>query len=117
MFDMRIDEVVKMIRGPKGTVVRLRVQKPTGAQETIAITRDVVVIEEAYARGAVLRRKGKPAYGYIHLPSFYGGKGNQRTAAGDVRKLLAEIEAAQGRGRRARPPQQRRRPARPTRSR
>ena len=64
-----------MIRGPKGTVVRLRVQKPTGTEETIAITRDVVVVEESYARGAVLTRKGQPAYGYIYLPSFYGGKG------------------------------------------
>ncbi len=90
--DMRIDEVVKMIRGPKGTVVRLRIQKPTGNQETVAITRDVVVIEEAYARGAVLTRKGQSPYGYIHLPSFYGGKGSgQRMASSDVRKLLSEM--------------------------
>ena len=95
VVDMRIDEVVKMIRGPKGTVVRLRVQKGSGTQETIAITRDVVVVEETYARGAVLSRKpGQPAYGYIHLPSFYGGKAiGQRTAAGDVRHLLGELKA------------------------
>jgi carboxyl-terminal processing protease len=93
--DMRIDDVVKMIRGPKGTVVRLRIQKPTGTQETIQITRDVVVVEETYARGAVLTRKpGQPAYGYIHLPSFYGGRGaGQRTASGDVRRLLGELKA------------------------
>jgi len=93
--DMRIDEVVKMIRGPKGTVVRLRIQKASGTQETIQITRDVVVVEETYARGAVLTRKpGQPAYGYIHLPSFYGGKGpGQRTAAGDVHRLLGELKA------------------------
>ena len=93
--DMRIDEVVKMIRGPKGTVVKLRIQKGSGMQETIAITRDVVVVEETYARGAVLSRKpGQPAYGYIHLPSFYGGKGpGQRTASSDVRRLLGELKA------------------------
>ncbi len=91
--DMRIDEVVKMIRGPKGTVVKLRIQKPDGRQDTVAITRDVVVVEETYARGAVLSRKpGQPAYGYIHLPSFYGGRGAPRTAAGDVRRLLRELE-------------------------
>jgi carboxyl-terminal processing protease len=89
--DMRIDEVVKMIRGPKGTVVRLRIQKPTGAQDTIAITRDVVVLEEAYARGAILQRKGDKAIGYIHLPSFYGGRGSNRDAATDVKKLLVEM--------------------------
>ncbi|HSK05508.1 MAG TPA: carboxy terminal-processing peptidase [Kofleriaceae bacterium] len=93
-YDMRIDEVVKMIRGPKGTTVRLRIQKASGAQETIEIVRDVVVVEETYARGAVLSRKpGQPSYGYIQLPSFYGGKGAPRTAAGDVRRLLRELAA------------------------
>jgi carboxyl-terminal processing protease len=93
VFDMRIDEVVKMIRGKKGTVVRLRVQKPEGTEETVAITRDVIVIEAAYARGAVLQKKGAPSYGYIHLPSFYGGKqANGRSAASDVRKLFVELK-------------------------
>jgi len=92
--DMRLDDVVKMIRGPKGTVVHLRIQKPTGTQENVAITRDVIVVEESYARGAVLGHKGQPMVGYIHLPSFYGGKGaGQRAAAGDVRRLLVEMKA------------------------
>ena len=91
-FDMRIDEVVKMIRGPKGTVVRLRIQKPGGTEQTIAITRDVVVIEETYAKGAIIQQKGKPAYGYIHLPSFYGGKGSPRTSGEDVKVLLDELQ-------------------------
>jgi carboxyl-terminal processing protease len=95
VFDMRIDEVVKMIRGPKNTVVRLRIQKPGGTESTLEITRDVVVLEEAYAKGAILNRKGAgPAYGYIHLPSFYGGKGNPHTAAGDVKRLLGEMRKA-----------------------
>jgi carboxyl-terminal processing protease len=92
--DMRIDDVVKMIRGPKGTKVTLRVQKSTGTQESVTVTRDVVVVEETYARGAILQKKGGPAYGYINLPSFYGGKGpGQRTAAGDVKRLLTELRA------------------------
>lgn len=92
--DMRLDEVVKMIRGPKGTVVNLRVQKATGAQQSVSITRDVIVVEASYARGAVLSHKGQPAYGYIHLPSFYGGRGaGQRTSANDVRRLLREMTA------------------------
>ncbi|MBX3158322.1 MAG: carboxy terminal-processing peptidase [Deltaproteobacteria bacterium] len=93
VVDMRIDEVVKMIRGPKGTVVTLRVQKSTGVQEAITITRDVVVVEETYARGAILQRKTGASYGYIHLPSFYGGKGSKRSAAVDVRRLLLEMKA------------------------
>ena len=91
VVDMRIDEVVKMIRGPKGTKVTLRVQKPAGTEESITIMRDKVVLEEAYAKGAVLSKKGQKDVGYIHLPSFYGGRGAPRTAAADVRKLLAEM--------------------------
>lgn len=99
VVDMRIDEVVQMIRGPKGTVVTLRVQKPAGTEETITITRDVVIVEETYARGAVLSRKGLPAFGYIHLPSFYGGNEDaQRTAAGDVRRLLSELKSRKVQG-------------------
>ncbi len=87
--DMRIEDVVKMIRGPKGTTVHLKVKKPAGTEEVIDITRDVVVIEAAYARGAVLTTKGLPAIGYIYLPSFYGGQG--RDAATDVRNLLIDL--------------------------
>lgn len=91
VFDMRIDEVVKMIRGPKGTVVRLRVQKASGAEQTVAITRDVVIIEEAYAKGAVINANGK-SFGYIHLPSFYGGRGSPRTSSEDIKRLLGEMK-------------------------
>jgi carboxyl-terminal processing protease len=92
-FDMRIDEVVKMIRGPKNTVVKLRVQKPAGTTETVAITRDVIVIEAAYARGALVTPAGGATYGYIHLPSFYNGKQTGQRASGeDVAKLLAEMK-------------------------
>lgn len=94
VVDMRLDDVVKMIRGPKGTIVNLRIQKATGAQEALAITRDVVVVEEAYARGAVLTRKGQRSVGYIYLPSFYGGRGaGQRTSGRDVAHLLDEMKA------------------------
>ena len=93
VVNMRIDEVVKMIRGPKGTVVALGVRKATGLQEKVAITRDIVVVAEAYAKAAVISKKGQPAYGYIQLPSFYGGEGSPRHSAQDVRRLLAELRA------------------------
>ncbi len=91
--DMNINDVVAMIRGPKGTVVHLKVQKATGAQETYAITRDVVIVEETYARGAIVQKKGGPAFGYIYLPSFYGGQDAPRSASGDVHRLLQEMHA------------------------
>ncbi len=92
--DMPIQKVVKLIRGPKGTVVVLTVKKPTKDIERIRITRDVVVIEDAYARGAVLDLGDRHAkMGYIYLPSFYGdmrksAKGGGRDASSDVRALL-----------------------------
>lgn len=100
VMGMPLDKVVQMIRGPKGTVVTLTVKKPEGKIETISITRDIIVIEAAYARGAVLGEKGKKErYGYVFLPSFYGDVGGgprkpgDRNATDDVRALLAIFQA------------------------
>lgn len=93
--DMRINEVVRMIRGPKGTVVTLTIKKPDERVLMLPITRDLVVVEDAYARGALLNLGPKtPSYGYIYLPSFYGntratrGGTPERDATADVRALL-----------------------------
>ena len=97
--DLPIDKVVKMVRGPKGTIVTLTVKKADGHTENISITRDVVRIEASYARGAVLDRGAKSdSVGYVYLPGFYGetrsgttGPGD-RNATGDVRKLLEKFQ-------------------------
>ena len=89
---MRIDKAVKLIRGPKGTEVRLTVRKPNGATLVIPIVRDVVVIEETYAQSALIKQQGR-TFGYIHLPGFYadfGGKGG-RSSAADVKAELARL--------------------------
>ncbi len=89
---MRFEKAVKLIRGPKGTEVRLTVRKPDGATVVIPIIRDVVVIEETYAQSALIKREGR-TYGYIHLPGFYadfGGKGG-RSSAADVKTELAKL--------------------------
>ena len=56
LSEMRLQDVVKLIRGPRGTVVRLFVQKPNGDMVTIPIKRDVVKIEETFVKGALLRK-------------------------------------------------------------
>lgn len=91
--DMPIGKVVSMIRGPKGTVVVLKVKKPDGTLKTISITRDVVRIEATYARGAVLKTTGNGEIGYVHLPGFYGesGKPGERNATGDMRAILNQL--------------------------
>jgi len=72
VVDMRLDKVVSMIRGPKGTEVRLTVKKIDGTTRNIKIVRDVVIIEETYAKSAILQRTGDDnRYGYIDIPQFY----------------------------------------------
>jgi carboxyl-terminal processing protease len=94
---MRIDHVVKLIRGPKGTDVVLTVI-PAGAADAsqtrdLRITRDQVVIAEAAAKGEVREVDGVKV-GVIDVPSFYqdlserGGKSAPRTTADDVRRIL-----------------------------
>jgi carboxyl-terminal processing protease len=93
VIDMPIGQVVSMIRGPKGTVVILTVKKADGSVKTISITRDIVRIEAAYARGAILKTKGGGDVGYVHLPSFYGDsrKPGERNATGDMRAVLTQL--------------------------
>lgn len=93
VMDMPIGKVVSMIRGPKGTVVILTVKRPDGRLATLSITRDIVRIEAAYARGAVLKTKDSGDVGYVHLPSFYGDskKPGERNAADDVRAILTQL--------------------------
>jgi carboxyl-terminal processing protease len=93
VMDMPIGKVVSMIRGVKGTVVLLTVKKVDGSLETISITRDVIRIEAAYARGAVLKTQASGEVGYVQLPSFYGeaGKPRERNATADVRSLLTQL--------------------------
>ncbi len=89
------NQVVKQIRGKKGTEVRLTVKKPDGRIMVIPIVRDVVVIEEAYAKSAIINNQqlGKK-FGYIYLPSFYHDykSKNGRSAAEDVSNQLQKMK-------------------------
>ena len=67
---MRLDDVVKKIKGPKGSEVRLTVKKVDGSIKTISIIRDIVEIEETYAKSSIVERNGLK-YGVIYLPKFY----------------------------------------------
>lgn len=87
VVDMRLDDAVQLIRGKKGTEVRLTVKKPDGTILVIPIIRDVVIIEETYAKSAILKTEGSSKrYGYINLPSFYVDFNNRngRRCAKDV---------------------------------
>lgn len=93
---MRLEDVVKKIKGPKGTEVRLTVKKVDGSIKVISIIREVVELEETYAKSSVVNKDGK-LYGVINLPKFYIDFENKdsRDAAKDV---AIEIEKLKQRG-------------------
>ena len=49
---MRLDDAIEFIKGPKGSVVNLTVKKVDGSIEVISVTRDIVLLEESYAKSA-----------------------------------------------------------------
>jgi len=94
---MRIDDAVQMIRGKKGTEVRLTVQKIDGTVKIIPIIRDVVELEESFAKSVIIENTELGnRVGLIHLPRFYidFNDPNGRMSAADVeievKKLMAE---------------------------
>lgn len=89
--DTRIRDAVALIRGKKGSEVRLTVKKPDGRQLIIPIIRDVVEIEETFVKGTtVTDEKSGQKFGYIKIPSFYrdySGK-TDRNCTDDLREEL-----------------------------
>ena len=67
---MKIDDVVKKIKGPKGTEVRLTVKKTDGTIKVITLIRDEIEIEETYLKSSIVEKNGLK-YGVIYLPKFY----------------------------------------------
>jgi len=67
--NMDMEEAIDLIKGKKGTEVRLTVKKTDNSIKVIPIVRDVIEIEETFAKSALLENKNK--IGYIYLPSFY----------------------------------------------
>jgi carboxyl-terminal processing protease len=67
---MSVKEVARLIRGEKGTTVRLYCRKGDGSIATVALVREEIRREEAGARSAIIMKEGKKT-GYIYLPVFY----------------------------------------------
>ena len=106
--DWRIDEVVKLIRGPKSTVVQLEVLPSASDSEDkgklIEITRDVVKLEDAAAKKKeieIKRASRNYNIGVIELPTFYmdfeaynKNRFDYKSSSRDVKKMLRELDAA-----------------------
>ena len=88
--NMKIDDAIKLIRGKKGTIVKLTVKKPDESLIIIPIVRDVVVMEDSYAKSAIIEHNGLK-YGYINLPTFYVDM-NDRNGRSCAKDMAIEIE-------------------------
>lgn len=96
---MRLDDAIKLIKGPKGSVVDLTVRRVDGTIETVSITRDVVELEESYAKSATIE-SGDMRYGLINLPKFYVDFEDytERNAATDVAMEVERLKEAGAEG-------------------
>src|ERR1044072_9512189 len=74
-----IEDAVKLIRGRKGTEVRLTLQKVDGAVKVVSLIRDEIVQDETFARSVIINN-GKSRLGYIFLPEFYADFDNPKGA-------------------------------------
>jgi len=90
---MRIDDAVKLIKGPKGSKVILTVKGVDGSIREEIITRDVVELEETYAKSTVIGKQDN-TYGLINLPAFYFNMQNytERNAATDIKKEILSLK-------------------------
>lgn len=96
---MRLEDAVDLIKGPKETVVTLTVKKVDGSLQNIQIIRDVVEIEETYAKSATTNKDGRK-YGIINLPKFYFDVNDykQRNAASDIKKQIEFLQKENAEG-------------------
>ncbi len=87
------EDVVKLIRGNKGTEVRLTVKKSDGTIKVISMQRDEIVLDETFARSAVVNEGGKKI-GYIWLPEFYADyeRENGNRCSEDVAKEIVKLK-------------------------
>ncbi|WP_026754995.1 carboxy terminal-processing peptidase [Sediminibacter sp. Hel_I_10] len=92
---MRLDDAIKFIKGPKGTDVTLTLKRVDGAIEDITIRRDIVEIEETYAKSSTVKKDGK-TFGVINLPKFYVDFEDyaKRNAASDIKLELERLKEA-----------------------
>ena len=91
---MRLDDVVKLIKGPKGTTVYLTVKHVDATVEVIPITRDIVELEDAFAKSLIITKENKK-FGVIHLPKFYVDFNDygERNAASDVKNEIEKLKS------------------------
>ena len=90
---MKLDDAIKLIKGPADTYVTLRVKKIDGQIKNIKIKRGVVELKELYAKSTLIKKNDKN-YGYISLPKFYIDFNDKksRNSANDVKNEIIKLK-------------------------
>lgn len=94
LVGMRISDAIKYIKGPKDTKVTLTIKKVDGTIKDVTLVRDVVEINETYAKASVVKKDGIK-FGIINLPSFYVDFEDYKklNAAADVKRQIENLKA------------------------
>jgi len=89
-----VTDVVKLIRGNKGTEVRLTIKKADGTIFVLPLIRDEIVQDESFAR-SVVAKQGDKKIGYIFLPEFYADfeNPNGSRCSADVAREITKLKA------------------------
>jgi carboxyl-terminal processing protease len=90
---MDIDDAIELIKGKKGTEVRLTVKKTDGTIKVIPIIRDIIQLDETFAHSAILEN-GKNKVGYVKLPTFYTDftRNGARRCAEDIKQEVIKLK-------------------------
>jgi carboxyl-terminal processing protease len=94
VIGMRLEDAIKLIKGPKDTEVRLTVRKNiNGEIKVISVVRDEIKLEETYAKSTLIKKNNK-SYGLISLPKFYVDFDDykERNCASDVKKEILKLK-------------------------
>ena len=90
---MKLTDATDLIKGEKGTNVFLTIKRVDGGIEQVEITRDIVELEETYAKSSIIKDDSN-VYGLINLPKFYVDFDDygERNAASDLKKEILELK-------------------------
>jgi len=90
---MKVDDAIKLIKGPEKSIVSLTVKKLDGSIKEVQITRALVELEELYAKSTLIE-EDDIRYGYISLPKFYVDFSNykNRNSAEDVKNEIIKLK-------------------------
>jgi len=101
VVDMELQKVVQLIRGTKGTEVRLTIspESDRAARKVVKLIRDEIKLEDSEAKAKLIEYPDGQRIGIIDLPSFYatvnlnaGGQTTPKSTTADVAKLIARLK-------------------------